>query len=198
MILILFDFITKRKFVKWWCSILYDAVAQMMGLIGAFFLMFSFQMKTSKKFFACQSIGSGFFLIHYLMLGAYTGVLISIVSVARSSLIAALKGKIKYSVVISLILLTAASGFFIYTGIETVLMIVAYVLFTAALLTENSRLIRLTQFFAASPLQLAHNIIVFSLGGIICEGFNMVSIIVSVFRLGLKEFDDKGDKENEK
>ena len=29
-------------------------------------------------------------------------------------------------------------------------------------------------------------------------GFNMVSIIVSVFRLGLKEFDDKGDKENEK
>ena len=131
------------------------------------------------------------------MLGAYTGVLISIVSVTRSVLISVLKGKIKYPIVIALMVATAVSGYFIYTGTETVLMIVAYLLFTASMLTESSRLIRITQFAIASPLQLAHNIIVFSLGGILCESFNMISIIVSVLRLGLKGFDDKGDKKSE-
>jgi hypothetical protein len=175
----------------------YEIIAQTIGLLGAGFLMLSFQMKSSRKFFAYQSIGSGLFLINYLMLGAYTGVLISIVSVTRSVLISALNGKKKYPIVIALMVATVISGFFIYTGIETVLMITAYVVFTASMLTKSSRLIRITQFTVASPLQLAHNIIVFSLGGILCESFNMISIIVSIFRLGLKGFDDKGETKDE-
>lgn len=176
---------------------MYDIIAQIFGFAGAGFLMISFQMKKSNSFFACQTIGSGLFLINYLMLGAWTGALISIMSVTRSSLIAVLKGRSRYVIFPILLAFPVIAGFFIYTGIETVLMIAAYVLFTASMFGKNSKLIRITQLFVASPLQLIHNVIVFSLGGILCESFNILSIIVSFFRLGFKNFQSKGEKESE-
>ena len=132
------------------------------------------------------------------MLGAWSGVLISVMSVTRSALTPVLKDKSKYIVAAPLLLAPVVVGFFIYTGIETVLMIAAYCVFTAAMLTKKSKLIRLSQLVVASPLQLAHNIIVFSLGGILCESFNIVSIIVSLFRFGLNDFEKKGEEENER
>ena len=176
---------------------MYDIIAQCVGFLGAAFLMLSFQMKKANRFFLFQTTGSGLFLINYLMLGAWSGVLISVMSVARSAAAPYLKGKIRYVVIPFLLILPIIVGFFIYTGIETILMILAYCLFTLAMFTKNSRLIRLTQLIIASPLQLAHNIIVLSLGGILCESFNILSIVVSVFRFGWKDFENKGEKANE-
>jgi hypothetical protein len=175
-----------------------DIITQAIGLLGAVFLMLSFQMKSEGRFFAFQTTGSGFFLINYLLLGAWSGVLISIMSVTRSALTPFLKGKIRYILFPLLLIVPIVAGFFIYTGIETILMITAYCIFTLAMFTKNSRLIRITQLIVASPLQLAHNIIVFSLGGILCETFNILSIIVSIFRFGLKDFDNKENKKHEK
>lgn len=170
---------------------MYGFTAQAFGLCGALFLVFSFQMKNEKKFFFCQSFGSGLFLINYLMLGAWTGALISVMSVVRSALAPVLSGKKRYFIIVIVNVIPIAVGFFIYQGIQTVLMIAAYVVFTLAMFTKNSRLIRITQLLLASPLQLIHNVIVFSLGGILCESFNIVSIIVSFFRLGFHNFEKK-------
>ena len=174
-----------------------DIITQAVGLLGAVFLMFSFQMKNAGRFFAFQTTGSGLFLINYLLLSAWTGVLISVMSVTRSALAPFLKGKIRYVLIPLLLIIPIVAGFFIYTGIETVLMITAYCIFTLAMFTKNSRLIRITQLAVASPLQLAHNLIVFSLGGILCEGFNIASIVVSICRFGLKDFDNQENKKNE-
>ncbi len=170
---------------------MYDFIAQTLGLCGAVLLVFSFQIKNEKKFFLCQSLGSGLFLINYLMLGAWTGALISVMSVTRSALAPVLSGKKRYFIIPLVILIPIVAGFFIYQGIETVLMITAYVVFTLAMFTKSSKLIRITQLILASPLQLIHNAIVFSLGGILCESFNIISIVVSFFRLGLRDFEKK-------
>lgn len=171
---------------------MYDFIAQALGLAGAFFLIFSFQMKEEKRFFLCQTLGSGLFLINYLMLGAWTGVLISIMSSLRSAIAPFISGKKRYVIIPVVVILPIFAGFFIYQGVETVLMILAYVLFTLAMFTKNSKLIRVTQLALASPLQLIHNAIVFSLGGIICESFNIISIIISFFRIGFSDFQKKG------
>jgi hypothetical protein len=167
----------------------YPWIAQALGLLGAAFLIFSFQMKRASLFFLCQSVGSALFLFHYWMLGAYTGVLISILSASRSLFIPWLRRKkIKHVVYPALLVLPLLLGHVIYTGVETFLMLAAYVIFTAAMMRGHSRTIRFSQLFLASPLQLAHNIIVFSLGGILCESFNIISILVSFFRFGKSNF----------
>ena len=48
----------------------------------------------------------------------------------------------------------------------------------------NGKYIRYGQLFASSPSWLVHNIINFSLGGIIGEIFTMCSVIVSFIRFG--------------
>lgn len=176
---------------------MYKIVAQIIGYLGALFLILSFQIKNEKKFFACQSVGSGLFLINYLMLTAWTGVLISIMSVARSALAPFLSGKKRYVLIPLTLIIPIIAGFFIYQGIQTVLMITAYCIFTAAMFTKNSRLIRIAQLTVASPLQLAHNIIVLSQGGILCESFNILSIIISFFTIGFKNFQNSGENKNE-
>jgi hypothetical protein len=177
---------------------MYEVIAQLIGYLGAAFLIMSFQIKNEKKFFLCQCLGSGLFLINYLMLTAWTGVLISIMSVTRSALAPYVSGKKRYVLIPLVLLIPIIAGFFIYQGIQTILMIVAYCIFTVAMFTKNSKLIRVTQLTVASPLQLAHNIIVSSQGGIICESFNIVSIIVSFFRIGFKNFQKTGESNNEK
>ena len=172
---------------------MYDIIAQTIGYLGALFLIFLFQIKNERKFFAFQCMGSGLFLINYLMISAFTGVLISIMSVTRSALAPFITGKKRYVLIPLTLIIPIVAGFFIYQGIETVLMIVAYCTFTLAMFTKNSKLIRITQLFVASPLQLTHNIVVNSQGGILCEGFNIISIIISFFRIGFKNFQKSGD-----
>lgn len=168
---------------------MYNTIAQIFGIMGAVFLMLSFQMKKSNQFFISQALGSGLFLINYVMLGAYTGVLISIMSVTRTILIPICKRKQALIIFPLLLIIPVIITFFIYTGIESVCMIVAYVAFTLSMITKSSKIIRLTQFFCASPLQLTHNLMVNSIGGVICEIFNILSVIVSAIRLGLNEFE---------
>ena len=168
---------------------LYNIIAQIFGILGASSLIFSFQQKKSKNFFLFQTLGSGLFLINYLMLGAYTGALISIMSVTRSALVPFVNRKSSYFIFPLLLIIPLIISFYIYTGIETILMMIAYLVFTIAMFTKNSKIIRITQFVCASPFQLIHNAMVSSVGGIICEAFNMISIIVSIKRLGLKNFE---------
>ena len=172
---------------------MYQFIAQALGILGAAFLIFSFQQKKSGMFFAFQSIGSGLFLINYLMLGASTGALISIMSVIRSSFTDKVKKPYTYVFCPLLLLIPLIISFYIYTGTETIFMISAYIIFTAAMFTKNSKIIRAAQLIFASPLQLAHNAMVASLGGVICEAFNLISILISLKTIGFKNFTNKED-----
>lgn len=169
---------------------MFSQIAQILGLLGAAMLMLSFQADEAKNFFRRQALGSGLFLIHYFMLGAYTGVVVSVMSVTRTIVIARWQGKRKTLSVLALIVFSVVAMFFIYTGYETILMTAAYVILTLAMNLKNSKIIRLTQLAIVSPLQLIYNILVFSIGGIVCESFNILSILVSIKRLGLDNFKD--------
>ena len=170
---------------------MYQLIAQILGIAGAAFLIFSFQQKKSGMFFAFQAIGSGLFLINYFMLKAYAGTLISVMSVIRSAFVEKVKKPYTYIFYPLLLIVPLVISFFIYSGVETIFMISAYIIFTCAMFTQNSKIIRTSQLIFASPLQLAHNFIVSSLGGVICESFNIISILISLKTIGFKNFANK-------
>ena len=53
----------------------------------------------------------------------------------------------------------------------------------------NGTHIRVFQVTAMSPAWIVHNIFNFSLGGILCETFNMISTVISIIRFRKEELD---------
>jgi len=66
-------------------------------------------------------------------------------------------------------------------------------LFTMSILMwmGNGKHIRYFQVSLMSPAWIVHNIFNFSLGGILCESFNMVSSVVALVRYRKEGFDSK-------
>ena len=74
--------------------------------------------------------------------------------------------------------------------IATSAMVLSAMLVSTHVMWKNDgNVIRKAQFFFVSPMWLINNIIVFSLGGIICESLNMLSIIVSYIRFRKSGFE---------
>ena len=73
---------------------------------------------------------------------------------------------------------------------------IALILFTAqgggtvAMWTHNGKTMRIAQLCLVSPMWIVNNIYYFSIGGILCEVFNMVSVIISFVRFGKTGYDN--------
>ena len=63
-----------------------------------------------------------------------------------------------------------------------ILIIVAQWVDSVGMWTNNFRNIRYCQLFAISPTWLIHNILVFSIGGIITEIFTIISTVIALLR----------------
>ena len=74
-------------------------------------------------------------------------------------------------------------------AVFSIIALVAQLIGTFAMWSQNGKTIRVLQLAAVSPLWLIHNVFVFSIGGIICEVFNLGSIIVSIIRFGIDGFE---------
>ena len=62
-------------------------------------------------------------------------------------------------------------------------------LMTVLMWRGNGKHIRYGQFFVSSPSWIIHNIFNFSLGGILCEVFMMLSVVISFIRYGKDGFE---------
>ena len=138
----------------------------------------------------------------YLLLGAFGGALTNVVAVINSAvlflgpkyrkkpiLVAVCLGFVAVQV---FLLLTFNGVWSARTIVETVfgfVVALAQVAVTIAMWRDDGRIIRNTRLFITSPAWLIYNIIVFSLGGIICEAFSMTSIIISFIRYGKDGFE---------
>lgn len=164
-------------------------IAQVLGILGTIFAFISFQLKENKKFFILQSLSGCMFALNFLLLGAYTGCLLNFINIFRGAVMVGGKKTNKpYWLFITLGLYTIAT-IFTYTNIFSIIALAAQLVGTLAMWSRNGKTIRILQLFCVSPLWLVHNIFVFSIGGIICEVFNIGSIIVSLIRFGASGFE---------
>lgn len=166
-----------------------DILAQIVGILGTCAAFISFQLKENKKFFILQSTSGALFALNFLMLGAYTGSLLNLINIYRGAVMAGGKKTRKLFFLVSIQLLYIVATVFTYTNIFSLIALAAQLIGTFAMWSQNGKTIRILQLFAVSPMWLIHNIFVFSIGGIICEVFNIGSIIVSLIRFGFDGFE---------
>lgn len=174
-----------------------EIIAQGFGIIGLIIIVWSFQCKQNKNFFLTQGIGSFAFVINFLLINAYAGALFNLTNLVRGLLFSKEDKKVWKLVAVNA-LYTACFAFSTYLAWGDWFMIfiasLPYVtLFTMSILMwmGNGKHIRYFQVSLMSPAWIVHNIFNFSLGGILCESFNMVSSVVALVRYRKEGFDSK-------
>lgn len=179
-----------------------ELIAQILSILGCAIMIFSFQFKNNRNLFIAQTVSAFTFFMSYMLLGAFCGALTNVVAVINSAvlflgpkyrkkpiLVAVCLGFVAVQV---FLLLTFNGVWSARTIVETVfgfIVALAQVAVTIAMWKDDGRIIRNTRLFITSPAWLIYNIIVFSLGGIICEAFSMTSIIISFIRYGKDGFE---------
>ena len=180
-----------------------EIIGQACGIVGLLLAVYSFQEKSNTRFFIFQALTSLMFFLNFWLIGAISGALFNIASLIRGLLLAK-NGKRVWKLVFIEAMLTACfvyslmqivqeEGFALATGWLGILLsgltFVSLLTITVFMWRGNGKHIRYVQFFFNSPAWILYNSFNFTLGGIICEAFNMISIIVSFIRYGKNGFE---------
>ncbi len=168
---------------------------QLIGYLGMACAFISYQCKKNSTYFIFQASCSVFFALQFALLGGWSGFFLNLFSIARGLILGAGKKLHKWY------FLALIEASFILSSVLAVAVFaepwwIALILFVAqgggtfAMWTHDGKKIRITQFFLISPLWLFHNsYYAFSIGGILCETFNMISVIISFIRFRKTGFD---------
>lgn len=173
-------------------------IAQSIGILGLVANFLSFQQKKQRMAIIFQFFAALLFAINFLLIGAYIGALLNAIGVLRA-LVFANKEKLKATHPVWLIVFIIAFSS-TYPLVFTVfqrepsaqnliieaLPVIAMILSTISFRFEKAKYIRRFGLFS-SPMWLVYNIVCFSIGAIISEILNLISIIVGIIRHDLKK-----------
>lgn len=161
-------------------------IAQVIGIIALVLAVISFQQKTHKYIVAFQLAANFAFVLHFGLLGAYTGAILNAVALLRS-VVFVNKGKKWADNKIWLWLfcvLSVAAGIITWQNALSVLPILGMVCTTVAFWIKTPRYVRMCA-LPSSPLWLVYNFASRAWGGVFTEVINMASIIVAIIRLDI-------------
>ncbi len=172
-----------------------DYIAQGFGLIGLGIIVYSFQCKKNKQFFLMQGLGSLMFFINFLLIGAFAGAFFNLTNLVRGLLFSK-NPKKPWKLLLIEFLYTASFAFSAYlvwgdwfSVFIAMLPYITLLIMSVLMYYGNGKYIRYFQFSLMSPSWIVHNIFNFSLGGLLCESFNMISVVVSFIRHGKEGFE---------
>jgi len=159
-------------------------VAQFVGLIGMIAGLSAFQFKETKKLFLMQIISSLVYALQYLLLGAYTGLMLNIAGAIR--LVILYFGTKKWAshpaTMAGVMLMMLLCGVFSWHGWLSLLPTLAQVVSTPLYFKKNGKLLRMGQLCFMSPCWLIYNFASGSIPGGVMEILNISSVVISLIR----------------
>ncbi len=162
---------------------MWDIIAQIIGFIAVGTSFFLYQVKTKKSILIIQTVICITFTVHYLMLKAYPAMVLNCFGVVRNLIYyfdKTFKGK-AWPYITSLIML--GLGLLSWTDAWSLMVIIPLVVYNFCISLKNPQHLRICILFV-SPVVLAYNVIVFSLGGVLFEAISIVSAIIGLIRYG--------------
>ena len=175
-----------------------EILGQILGFVGAFFNILSYQFKSHRNIVLCQLAGSSFFAVSYLLLGTYTGGLLNGVGILRC-IVYSNKDKFRanhagwlvffiglYLTMYTLSFTVFGTPFDLSHALLEILPVLGMTSSHVALRMTEGRHIRMLAFLA-SPMWLVYNIITVSMGAILCEVFVLISVVIGVVRHDIKK-----------
>lgn len=163
-------------------------IAQGFGILGLIVIVASFQFKNNKTFFILQGLGSLFFFINFIMIGALAGALFNLTNFVRGMLFSK-DTKKHWKLILTIALYTGCFVFSLFSVKNDYFQIflsslpyLALVFMSICMWHGDGKKIRYAQIIYMSPAWIVYNIFNFTLGGLICETINMISSVIALVR----------------
>ena len=179
-----------------------DVLIQGLSIIAMSLVVLSFQQKSQKLIIVFQLCGSLLFSVHFGLLGSLMGCLLNAINVVRAAIFSNKKRFNTDRWIYTVGLLTVYTLAYVLTftlfGTEPTpknfivegFPLVSSFFMTFAFRARTARGTRILGFFN-SPGWLIYNIFNFSIGGILCEIFCMISVILGIVRYDILKKTDK-------
>ncbi|HPF82737.1 MAG TPA: YgjV family protein [Bacilli bacterium] len=151
-------------------------VSQIIGFVSFFISLIAYHKKGKQKIFKTMILANLFDIMHYLLLGAYSGCVTKVIALIRNEIIVLKEKYKKFNSIIVLILLSVIyliSGILTYKNIFSILPILTAMIYLYFIWNGNELRVKKAGFYCYF-LWLIYNICVLSIAGIIS---NCVSII---------------------
>ena len=159
-----------------------EILSQIVSIFAMMSIVLSFQCKSNKKLTACLALGAFLFAASYFMKGSYAGAALNILTLFAN--LACLKESLRKKWVFGIVALAfVVSTCFTMDSWWSWVLMAAQLSGIYAVMFKSGKFIRNIRFFFISPVWLITNtVVVFLIGGIICETITMASIIISFIR----------------
>jgi hypothetical protein len=172
-----------------------NIIAQALGIFGMLAAVISYQCKKNRNYFIWQGLSGAFFSAQFILIGAWAGLIFNAYNIVRAVAYQSKKAKSVSCVAFLECLVLAAALLSIFVFKEAwwlvLFTLIAQATGTFAMWTRDGKKIRISQMAVVSPFWLLYDLLipVPSIGGILCEVFNMTSVIISFIRFKKTGFD---------
>ena len=172
-----------------------DIIAQALGIFGMLAAMISYQCKKNKNYFIFQGLSGAFFSAQFILIGAWAGLIFNAYNIVRALAYQSKKARSVVCVISLEILVVIAAAMSVFVFKEAWWLVsftlIAQITGTFAMWTRDGKKIRISQMAVVSPFWLLYDLLipVPSIGGILCEVFNMASVMISFIRFKKTGFD---------
>ena len=157
-------------------------VAQIIGLIAFVVSLIAYHKKDKKTILNNMVTSNILNLIHYLLLGAFSGCITKLLAIFRDYFIILKEKNKKLSnsvYLIVFIILYIIATIFTYNGILSILPLVAAIIYIIFIWDGNEVIIKKTAFFCYF-LWLIYNIFVLSIAGIVSNVISILSTLIAI------------------
>ena len=157
---------------------------QILSIIGMILTVLSFQMKNKKQILIMQTAGSAFFLSSFILLGSLSAVYLNVVFLIRNIIFYFRTDK-KWARskiwLYALLVAVTLAGLLGYRSLWDILPVIGSIFGTVAAYMDSENMFRILK-LGDSPCWFIYNLSIPSLGGLICETINIISIITGLIR----------------
>lgn len=157
-------------------------LAQIIGFIAFFVSLIAYHRKDKKNILINMIIANIINLVHYLLLGAYSGCITKLLAIFRDCFIIFKKNYnnfLNYFYLIFFIILYIIASIFTFNGILSILPLLAALIYTIFIWNGNE--LRLKKIaFICYFIWLIYNIFVMSISGIVSNVISIVSTLIAI------------------
>ena len=156
-------------------------IAQGIGFIAMALVVWSFQKNDKRKLLWIQALASAVFAIHFILLGAWTGMGMNLIQIPRNLVFAAKTEKHKWLWTAVFVGAVIIIGIFTWESPISLMPICSISLSTIVFRMKNPKHIRFCS-LPISVLWLIYNIMSWSIAGVMNESFCLLSILIAIIR----------------
>lgn len=161
-----------------------NMLPHILGYIGVFCTVISYQIKTKKNIMIMQAVGRFFFILQYSLLFAFEGAALNVVCMYSAVIFMNRDGFAKENRVwlILMYLLNISLGIAFWKNMFSLFVLVGSILQNTAFAMKKPKMVRICT-FACLPLWLIYNAANGAIAAIICDILSMISTITGIIRI---------------